>query len=31
MGEWGQKEAQDYSWGIIAEKILDFYHQLLTK
>jgi len=25
MGEWGQKEAQKYSWSKIADQILDFY------
>lgn len=30
MGEWGRKEAENYSWNKIAKKILDFY-QLCQK
>ncbi|MBU0546672.1 glycosyltransferase family 4 protein [Patescibacteria group bacterium] len=26
MGEWGIKEAQDYSWDKIAQRVLDFYN-----
>jgi len=29
MGEWGRKEASKYSWSIIAERVLDFYQELL--
>lgn len=31
MGEWGQKEAQKYSWSRIADQVLDFYHFCLKQ
>jgi phosphatidylinositol alpha-mannosyltransferase len=31
MAEWGQKEAQKYSWSKIAEKVLDFYQLIYEK
>lgn len=31
MGEWGQKEAQDYSWPKIAGRVLDFYQLCLKE
>lgn len=31
MGEWGQRKVQKYSWNIIAEKVLNFYQELLKK
>ena len=31
MGEWGQKEAQKYSWSRIADQVLDFYQFCLKQ
>jgi len=29
MGEWGKEKAQEYSWDIIANKVLSFYQKLM--
>ena len=30
MGEWGVQEAQNYSWDKVAQRVLDFYQQVLV-
>jgi len=31
MEEWGRKKASNYSWSIIADRILDFYQELIKR
>lgn len=31
MGESGKKKAQDYSWDVVAQKVMDYYQYLLQK
>jgi phosphatidylinositol alpha-mannosyltransferase len=31
MGQCGKKKAQDYSWDVVAQKVMDYYQYLLQK